>query len=472
MKVSNVLNKSVEYDYEVNKLAINSRDVSDNDIFFALKGSKTDGNLYIEEAIKKGAKAVVTEDNSIVLDKINVIVVEDIKKYLALCCKRYYGDLSKKIKIVGITGTNGKTTTATLIYKYYRFIGKNAALLSTNGNYINDVYYQTNNTTPNIIEIYDYLNLAIKADCEIFIMEVSSHAVCLNRIFGLNFYIGALTNLTLDHLDFHKNIYDYHYSKVFFLSKCLYPIMNVEYEKYIPFFNENIKTFGKNVGNYHFVNCKKDGFETRFEFIKEDEKHHFKTSLLGEYNIYNVTLFLTIMDTLKMYDYNKLKIFLESKILIPGRLEIINENPFIIVDFAHTPDAVEKILNLVNEYKKKKGKVITVIGMGGNRDKSKRKEVGKISSELSDIVIYTEDNSRNENVIDIINDILEGVIKENYVIEYNRIDGIKKALELARENDIICILGRGCEEFLEVNNMFIPFNDKTEVLKLIYKYYN
>lgn len=470
MKASKVLNRDLCFDHKVNKITINSKLVEKDDVFIAIKGKKVDGNNYIEEAIKKGAKTIVSENSDLCLNynEINIVIVKDLSKYLGEICKRFYGDLSNKVKLIGITGTNGKTTTATLVYKYYRFLNRNIALISTNGNYINDEYYETTNTTPNIIEIYEVLRKAIREKCEVVVMEVSSHSIYMNRIFGLTFEIGALTNLTHDHLDYHKTMYDYHYTKIMFLSKCRSVILNTEYLKYVPFMSENILLYGDKEADFQILNIKENLNNTLFE-VQFGKEYFFKLSLLAEYNVYNAVLFMAIISLLDEFDYELIFSFLESEISIPGRMEIVNQKPMIIVDFAHTPDAIERILLFLNKYKKEEGKIITVVGMGGARDKKKRKSVGLITTKLADVSIYTSDNSRNEKTIDIIHDIVSGAFDDSYIIEEDRFKAIEKAISMATESDIIAILGRGVEKELEFDSGNIPFVDKEVVLKLLYK---
>lgn len=469
MKASKVLNRELCFDHKVNKITINSKCVENNDIFIAIKGSKVDGNGFIEEAIEKGARTIVSENNDISINnsEINIVIVKDLSKFLGLICKRFYGDLSTKVKLVGVTGTNGKTTTATLVYKYYRFLNKNIALISTNGNYINDDYFETSNTTPNIIEIYEVLKRAIKEKCEVVIMEVSSHSIYMNRIFGLTFEIGALTNLTHDHLDYHKTLYDYHYTKIMFLSKCKNVILNTDYLKYVPFMDENILLYGDKKADFEILNIRENIDNTLFE-IRYDKEYFFKINLLAEYNVYNAVSFMAIISILDGFDFALITSFFKNNISIPGRMEIVNQTPLIIVDFAHTPDSIERILSFLNKYKKEEGKIITVVGMGGARDKKKRKSVGLITTKLSDVSIYTSDNSRNEKTIDIINDIVSGVFDDSYIIEEDRFKAIETAIKMATENDIIAILGRGIEKYLEFDTGNIPFVDKEVVLKLLY----
>ena len=466
MKVSKVLNKNVAFNHNVNKLCIDSRNIKVNDIFFAIKGSKTDGNLYVKEAIRKGAKTIVTEDASILFNNINVVVVNDINKYLGECCLRFYGDLSRKVKLCGITGTNGKSSSCTLIYKYLMFLNEKSTLISTYGIYINDLYYETVNTTPDIITIYEIIVKSIKEKCKYVIMEVSSHAVKLNRIYGLSFYIGGLTNITHDHLDFHKTFEDYKLSKTIFLTRVKHPIINYNYNYLLPYLNSNVFVYGDS-GNIKINNVDESVNGLTINYNICGINRIIKTNLLCKFNSYNIALFICAIIILDKYDSKMVDLFFNNNIYIPGRMEILPYKKKVIIDFAHTPDAIKKVLLYLNKIKGE-GLVTCVVGMGGDRDRSKRSIVGKIVTELSDFAVFTEDNSRSEKVEDIINDIVAGVSNNNnYVIVYDRKEAITKAINISSENDIICILGRGCEEYLEKENSFFRLLDKDIAIEVL-----
>ena len=303
-------------------------------------------------------------------------------------------------------------------------------------------------------------------------MEVSSQGIKENRINGLDFEIGLFTNLTLDHLDYHKTFEDYFYTKAMFLSHCKHVIVNSDSNMFYllnKVINKKLITFGKTISkekpNYYINNTSYDIERTCFDLLIDDQNFHIESSMLGEYNIYNVTSFIAIIDLLGYFNNYTLS-FLKKKISIDGRFEVIETNKGkFVIDFAHTPDGVSNILSLLDSFKT--GKLITVIGMGGNRDKSKREIVGKILDNMSDVIILTEDNSRNENVIDIIEDIKKGITKTNevYIIP-NRKEAIIKAYSISNKNDIIALLGKGNEKYIETNDKFIYFQDKEEVYKL------
>lgn len=480
MKVEDVLGIKVKYNYEVSGIVIDSRKVKKNDIFVCIQGERFDGNDFIGDVLNKKVRTIVTSDvdvyKKLIHEKINIILSYDVKKDLSIYASRFYEDISRKVCLVGVTGTNGKTTVTTLCYKYYRYLGRNVALIGTNGIYINDYFFETENTTPNIITIYEMLKKAIDMGVKIVIMEVSSQGIKEGRVNGLAFDIALFTNITLDHLDYHKTFDDYFYSKVMFLSRANKIIINKDSNKFSEInriIDKEIITFGKDNADYAINNIELNIEQTSFDLLIDEQNFHIQTSLLGEYNIYNITSFIAIIDLLGGFNQYTLS-FLLKKITIDGRFEVVNSNKgTFIIDFAHTPDGISKVLKLLNNLKI--GKIITVIGMGGNRDKSKRPIVGKILSEYSDIVILTEDNSRNENTLDIIDDIFKGIDSEKQTDVFilpDRCEAIKKAYELAKSQDIIAILGKGCEKYIIKENEYMPYNDKEEVYKLINRYNN
>lgn len=497
MKVEDVALKKVKYNYGVNGLSIDSRTIKKGDIFFCIDGSNHNGENFIDEVIDKKIKTIVTGnkqyfnnenqekelkkgtnfriyEEKFKNDKINFIYSDDVKRDLALYAKRFYNDISKKVCLVGVTGTNGKTTITTLLYKYYRYLGRNVTLIGTNGVYINDEFYSTNNTTPDIITIYEYIKKSIENNIHLVIMEVSSIGIKEARVLGLDFDIVLLTNVTLDHLDYHKTFDDYLYTKLFFLNNSKVIITNKDDPSYrilSRMCEKKIITYGKDNADYNLINMETSLDNSYFSFCVKDLKYQITTSLLGEYNIYNALGFISIIDNLD--SFNKYTVnFLQKKITIDGRFEVVNtKRGTFVIDFAHTPDGVSKILDLLNNLKR--GKLITVIGMGGNRDRSKRKIVGGILDDKSDVVILTSDNSRDENPNNIINEICKGIrckdLNKDLFIEVNREKAIEKAFRISTVNDIVALLGKGNEGHIIINGRYIPFKDKEEVIKIANK---
>lgn len=476
MRVEEIIKKKVKYNYLVSGISTDSRKVKKNDIFICLKGSKHNGEDYIDEVLEKKVKTIVTNNKEIIKkyekEKINIIYTQDEKKSLAMYAKNFYNDISKRICLIGVTGTNGKTTTTTLLYKYYRYLGKNVCLIGTNGIYINDNYYSCPNTTPDILITYETIKKAIECDCALVIMEVSSIGIKEGRVLGLDFDITLFTNISHDHLDYHKDFTDYLYTKMFFLNQGKLIICNSD-DEYFALINrmigldKKIITFGKNDKeniDFEMKNIEV-GFEmSNFDLKVIDQTFHISTSLLGEYNIYNVTAFISIVENLDSFNKYTLS-FLNKRIVIDGRFEKVEtKRGMFIIDFAHTPDGITKVLDLINTLRN--GKLIVVMGMGGDRDRSKRPIVGKILSEKADMIILTSDNSRFENVSEIINDITKGIENKEYIIEENREKAIEKAYILSNSGDVIALLGKGNEEYILSNGKLIPFKDKEEVIKI------
>lgn len=475
MRVEDVLFQKVKYNYEVSGISTDSRSVKKNDIFICNKGYNYDSNDYIEEVLNKKVKTIITDNISVYNKykehKINLIYSIDTKKTLGEICKRFYAKYLDNITIIGITGTNGKTTVSTLVYKYYRYLGKNIALIGTNGIYINDEHIDSVNTTPDILTIYNVIKKASDIGCSIIVMEVSSQGIKEGRVIGLDFDVALFTNITLDHLDYHKTFDDYFYTKLLFMSKAKVKIINNDMDNFSETYRAldgKVITFGKKSSNYKFLNMEYDIEQTIFDLLVDNNIFHITTSLLGEYNVYNIASFIAIIDYLDSFNQYTLS-FLNKKIIIDGRLEIISSpKGKFIIDFAHTPDGVENVLKYLNIISS--GRIITVMGMGGNRDKSKRPIVGEIISKMSDVVILTSDNPRFENPLDIIEDIKKG-IKTNIpvYIEPDRRKAIKLAYNLSSNVDVIALLGKGNESYLIIDDEKIPYSDREEVYKLINK---
>ena len=475
MRVDEVLLEKVKYNYEVSGISIDSRSVKKNDIFVCIKGYNFDSNNYIEEVLSKKVKTIVTDNTEIYNKykeyKLNLIYTFDTKKFLGEICKRFYSKYLDNITLIGITGTNGKTTVSTLIYKYYRYLGKNIALIGTNGIYINDEHITSVNTTPDILTIYNVIKKASEKNASVLVMEVSSQGIKEGRVIGLDFDVALFTNITLDHLDYHKTFDDYFYTKLLFMSKAKVKIINNDMDRFSEAFrmlDGKVITFGKTSTNYRFTNMEYDIEQTIFDLLVDNNMFHITTSLLGEYNIYNIASFIAIIDYLDAFNQYTLS-FLSKKIVVDGRLEIISSpKGKFIIDFAHTPDGVENVLKYLNIISS--GRIITVIGMGGNRDKSKRSIVGEIISKMSDVVILTSDNPRFENPLDIIEDIKKG-IKTNIPVhvEPDRRKAIKIAYDLSSNVDVIALLGKGNEPYIIKEDEKIPYSDREEVYKIINK---
>ena len=434
-----------------------SRKVRIGDTFIALKGIKDDGHNYILDAINNGAKKIICEYGNYP----NMIKVDNTNTYLHKYLKDNYLKYINRLKIIGITGTNGKTTTSYLIYQAMNILGIKCAYIGTIGFYINGKIKDNINTTPDILTLYHMLSKCVKENVKYVVMEVSSQGLYYNRVDGLKFDYAVFTNLTIEHLDFHKTMDNYLKEKMKLFSNLKedgISIINSDDQYYKNFITDNCITYGV-LGDYKIRNINYNINNSSFTV----NNIKYKTSLIGEYNIYNLCVVIIILKQLGISDdkiYNTI-LKLDSA---PGRMDKIKyKDSIIIIDYAHTPDAVEKVLKTLKD----KGRITTIIGCGGNRDKSKRKIMGSIASKNSDYVIFTSDNPRYEESEDIIIDMIQNVDSFNYEIEINRENAIIKGIQRLEKNDILLILGKGHENYQEIKGVKYPFNDKDVVLKNI-----
>ncbi len=480
MKVSKVMKKVcndmvVINNHNVTDINIDSSKVYANNVFIAMIGSNTDGHIYIDNAIKNGAKTVIYQnDIENFAENINYIKVDSTKKALAIICKNFYKDLSSKMTLIGVTGTNGKTTTTTLVHDFYGFMGIRSTLIGTEGVFINEVKYNTLNTTPDVLTIYEILRKSYNIGIRKVIMEVSSIAVKELRIYGLEFKIIGYTNLTHDHLDYHKSFTDYLYSKARFLAsfsnKKTKFILNKD-DKYFNIMNEmsgiNTYTYSHtNKSDYEILNIDYHDFDSMDFVLSVKGKYtNIHTKFIGLFNAYNITLFIAITLNLK-FKMRDIKRFIKYMRYVPGRLERVKiGNKNFIIDYAHTPSGVEEVLNNVALFTS--SKILTIIGCGGNRDTEKRPIIGEIVTRLSDYVILTNDNPRYEDELEIIDDIVSGITNTNYEIILDRKEAIKKAAIEYGNTHIILILGKGNENYQIINNKHYEFNDKNIVNKIM-----
>lgn len=445
------------------KYETNSKLVQTGQIFVAIVGNTVDGHDYIDEAIKNGASKVIGEKDL----KLNIPYekVLDSKQYLKECLVNEYADTINKLKLIGVTGTNGKTTSCYLTYQILQKLGKNVAYLGTIGYYQNDKFIELNNTTPDILTLYKLLLDAIDNNVEYLVMEVSSHALSFERIAGLKFSCGAFTNLTEDHLDYHKTMDAYLNEKlklINYLKEDATILLNSDDEASDKFKSfPNYLTYGFN-GDYKIENFDILPDHTNLEFSFNKTSYKVTTNLTSKFNIYN---YLTSLSMLNCLGFNIKDILnITDKIYPPkGRCETYKVGKgYAIVDYAHTPDAVEKVILAYHELKK--NRIITVIGCGGDRDPIKRPIMGNIATKYSDYVIFTNDNPRTEDPIKIMNDITKDNTSTNYEIIYDRKDAITKGIEIMEENDILLVLGKGHEDYQIIGREKIHFDD-SEIIK-------
>lgn len=450
------------------KIKTNSKKVISGDTFYAIKGYQTDGHDYIEEAILKGATTIYAEYGEYSKD---VIIVPDTSKQLLIDLNNTYSYIFDELKLIAVTGTNGKTTTAYLIYQALNNLNIKASYMGTIGFHIDDSVEVLNNTTPDIVSIYEMMVSSFKAGCKYMCMEVSSHALKLGRVEELDFEYAIYTNLSKDHLDFHNNMSEYANSKAKLfkqLSQSGCAIINIddEYSCNMLLSSNNNLTYGiDKTSDYCISDYECNNKVSEYNLLIDREKKLVKTSLLGSYNAYNLTSVIILLRLLKVDTDTILELI--TKLTSPsGRMSKIEyDTNLVIVDYAHTPDAVEKIIKAVREFSK--NKIYSIIGCGGNRDKSKRLPMANISTSLSDYVIFTNDNPRLEDEVEIIKDMTEDLKNYNYEIEYNRKEAIYKGIDLLEDEDILLILGKGHENYQIIGNNKYFHDDKLEAEKYI-----
>ena len=475
LKNVETLNIIGDVDVEITGVNIDSRRIEKGHLFVAIPGTVTDGHKFIPKAIELGATAVlcekIPEDQTPEVTYVQVTSTEDA---VGKAATLFYGDPSRKLKLVGVTGTNGKTTIATLLYNMFRKFGHKCGLLSTVCNYIEDEAIPADHTTPDPIELNRLLAQMVDAGCEYAFMECSSHAIAQKRIGGLKFAGGLFTNLTRDHLDYHKTFENYRDAKKAFfdgLEKDAFAITNAD-DKNGMVMVQNCKANVKTYSTRTMADFKAKIIECHFEGMYLDiNGKEVGVQFIGKFNVSNL---LAVYGAAVMLGKKPEDILLIMSTLksVNGRLEPIHspEGYTAIVDYAHTPDALENVLNAIHEVLNGKGKVITVCGAGGNRDKGKRPIMAQEAVKQSDKVIITSDNPRFEEPQDIINDMLAGLDQKQMkkvVSIVDRREAIRTACMLAEKGDVILIAGKGHEDYQEIKGVKHHFDDK-EVVKEIF----
>ena len=445
----------------------NSKRIKKGDTFIALKGMTYDGHDYIEEAIENGAEKIICEHGEY---NVQTIIVPSTKEYLNNYLDINYYNKIKDITLIGITGTNGKTTSCYFIYELLKMLDVKCAYIGTIGFFIDKKEGDLNNTTPEILELYEMFLECKSRGVNVIVMEVSSHALELDRVHGLKFNYVCFTNLTVDHLLFHKTMDNYlNAKKKLFnmLKKDAISITNVDDKYKDNFLLDNTITYGESKSDFNIIKYKLKLDKTIYKLRYNNKNYKVKMNVIGKYNIYNSLVAIIVLVNMGYNIKKVIKLFKRIK-LPSGRLDMIKyKKNVIFVDYAHTPDAVKNVLT--NAIKFKKNKIYTIIGCGGNRDKTKRKDMGIIATELSDYVIFTNDNPRNEDEMEIVNDMINGIINENYEVILDRSKAIKRGIDLLNKKDILFILGKGHEEYQLINGIKHHFSDKEEVLNYINK---
>jgi len=459
---------------EVSELVFDSRKVTENSLYIAIRGTVVDGHSFIAASVEKGAKAIVCEEFPEHQDEnVTYVKVKDSSRALGHLASNFYGNPSEKLKLIGVTGTNGKTSVSTLLFDVFKNLGYDSALLSTVEIRIADQVIPATHTTPDIITINKILAQAVEEGCEFAFMEVSSHGIAQNRIEGLHFKIAGFTNLTHDHLDYHKTFDEYLKTKKRFfdeLDHTAIAITNVD-DKNGNVMLQNTKALKKSyamktMADYHGRLLEADFNGMLLNFNGKE----FWTTLTGKFNVYNLLLVFGIASELGFEQEEILQAISQLK-RVSGRFETFKSDGgiFFIVDYAHTPDALENILDSINDIRTKNERLITVFGCGGDRDHAKRPEMGNIATKKSTLAILTSDNPRTEDPAAIIKEIEAGVEPQNfskYTSIPDRKEAIKMAIKFAEPKDIVLVAGKGHENYQEINGVKHHFDDKETINEL------
>ena len=467
--LANVLTKSIigSVDIAIDAITFDSRSVKSSTLFVAIKGTEVDGHNYIQKAIDLGASVIVCEILPIDLNQeVTYIQVENSNEALAFLASNFYDNPSTKLKLVGVTGTNGKTTIATLLYNLFSQAGFQVGLLSTVKVMIGQENFPATHTTPDSISINKYLAQMVEAGCQYCFMEVSSHGIAQKRTAALDFDGGLFTNLSHDHLDYHKTFAEYRdVKKSFFdqLDKKAFAITNAD-DKNGEFMLQNCKANKLSYGLKNVADIQGQVLESQISgMLMRIQNNEIWVQLIGSFNASNL---LAVYGAAINLGLSEEEVLLQLSTLksVSGRFQyfVSDDKITAIVDYAHTPDALENVLKTIEEIRTRNEQLITVVGCGGNRDKTKRPEMGQIASEMSNQVIFTSDNPRNEDPMVILSEIEAGVEAQNVrkvlTIE-DRAQAIKTACKLAKSGDIILIAGKGHEDYQEIKGVKYHFND-------------
>ena len=460
-------------DILINDIKINSKDVKGNDLFVCTKGVTADRHDYVNDAISSGAVAIVASKEINV--NVPVIYVSDTNEELVNLCKKFYDYPENELNIIGITGTNGKTTVASIIKD---LIGDDCGYMGTNGIICKEFNQKIRNTTPDADRLYKYFRRFVDAGCKYLAMESSSEAFLRNRLNGLMFKVGIITNITEDHLNVHKTIENYVASKqemINHIDNNGVLILNTD-DKYYEDTREKcsckVITFGKKNADLEIVKIKEFINKTNITLKYQDKLYDIISPLLGEFNVYNLCAAILTLLSLN-FSLEDVLSRIENIHNPKGRMEFLRyrDDYNIIIDYAHTTDAFKNIYEFLN--KVKTGKIITVTGSAGGREHEKRKDMGKLVLDNSDYVIFTMDDPRNEDVNEIINELVSGSDKTNYERIIDRREAIKKALDMANDNDIILIAGKGDDDYMAIGDEYLPYKDEEAVISYFQsKYYN
>jgi len=459
-------------DYEISGISCNSKSTQEGFIFVAIKGNRVDGNVYIKEAISRGAKIIVTDapKNTVRNSKQTTFIkVADARKTLAQLASEFYERPAEKIKIIGVTGTNGKTTITYLIEAIIKEAKLMPAVVGTINYRFKDKIFASGNTTPGPLDLQSMFAKMSSKGVNYCVMEVSSHALDQGRVEGIKFDSAIFTNLTQDHLDYHENLENYFKAKAKLfkvLSNRSSAIINIDdkyAKKLIPITKAKIVTYGiSNKAQVFARDIKSDIHGTEFTVSSKEPDTNIRTSLIGKHNVYNILAAFSWAQNAGI-DLKIIQSAINKFKLVPGRLEKVDcKCDFsIFVDYAHTDDALKNVIQSLRNISK--NRIIVVFGCGGERDKKKRPKMGRVVSELSDYAVITNDNPRTEDPEKIIEDILKGIKRSNFCVIPERMSAIRKSLTLARQGDIVLVAGKGHENYQIINGKTLHFDDKEAV---------
>lgn len=473
LKGVKVLDIKGSLDIDILCLSQKAEQVKKGSLFFCFNGVNFDGHNFVNKAEKKGAAALVVEH--FVDSALPQILVKKTRNIMPKVCNNFFEGVVKKLKFIGVTGTNGKTTTTSIIYNILNASGKKAGLIGTNGVKYKNKFISQNLTTPDTVDLFYLLNKMQKSGVEYVVMEVSAHAIALNKVKGIKFEIGIFSNLTQDHLDYFKTMNNYARTKLKFLTKnyCKQVVLNVD-DSYGCIFKKLVKTklityALNNPATCFAIDVQNFANHTTFVANVLDEVMFVTINLPCIFNVYNTLSAIIACKVLGIeskYILNAIKTMPE----VEGRMNCyaLHNNATAIIDFAHTPDGLEKVLQNLSSIKTN-GSIITVFGCGGNRDRLKRSKMGEIASKYSNKIIVTNDNPRNESPKQIADDIVLGLKTNNYEIILDRKQAIIKAINFAKCGDIILIAGKGAEPYQEIGGVKYKYNDKDVILNYIKK---
>lgn len=455
----------------ITSITADSRNVEKGSLFFAVKGTITDGHNFISKAIEAGASVIVCGILPVETpENVCFVLADDPSQTIGEMASAFFGFPSSKLKLIGVTGTNGKTTTVSLLFQLFRDMGHKSGLISTVKYVIHRQEFESTHTTPDPVTLNKMLSEMVNAGCEYCFMEVSSHAVDQKRIAGLKFTVGVFTNITHDHLDYHKTFDNYLLAKKKFfdaLPEDAFALINVD-DKHGRVMVQNTRAQVKTYAMKSVADFKARIIESHFDgMLLQLNRQEMWSHLIGEFNAYNL---LAVLGTAVLLGKNPPDVLplLSSYHSVQGRFECIksSDGALAIIDYAHTPDALSNVLKTIQQLRQPGKQIITLVGAGGNRDKSKRPIMAGVAVSLSDKVILTSDNPRNENPDDILADMFKGVEEDDkwrVMIIASRKDAIKTACMMLSQGDILLVAGKGHETYQELNGIKTHFSDKEEV---------